>query len=131
VPVVLPPGTLHASPEQQSDEAVQTPPSAWHVPGAWQTPAIQTWEQQLAAPVQVDPFAAQVGPASEPASLPPPDEGGWHAYPPSSPARRQEVPAQQSFALGVQLAPICLHVEVDGVQKKPPAPGRHSTPLQH
>ena len=28
VPVVLPPGTLHASPAQQSDVAVHTPPSA-------------------------------------------------------------------------------------------------------
>jgi hypothetical protein len=43
----------------------------------------------------------------------------------------QDVPAQQSPALGVQVAPIGLQLEVEGVQKKPPSPGRHSTPLQH
>jgi hypothetical protein len=44
---------------------------------------------------------------------------------------RQDAPAQQSFAPGVQVSPIGLHVELDAVQKKPPSPGKHCAPLQH
>jgi hypothetical protein len=87
---------------------------------------VQSCEQQLVPPAQAEPFAAQVAPASAP------DEGGWHAYPLSSPpVWRQDVPAQQLFELGTQVAPIGVQVELGGVQKKPPTPGKHDAPLQH
>lgn len=98
VPVVLPAGTLHWSPEQQSEEAVHVPPCGWQACGAWQTEAppsldAQIPEQHWAAEAQAVPLLRQaVPPSATPASV-----ANWQANP-LVPDAAQTEPAQQSSA---------------------------------
>jgi hypothetical protein len=123
VPVVLPAGTLHCRPAQQSAPEVHTEFCGWHSCGAWHFPsAPQIFEQHAAAEEQLEPLAAQV-PAS---GVPPVGGGTWQALV-SSEVARHSVPVQQVL-LSVQAVPTgaqegaeqCPTPLLSGMQSAPP-----------
>lgn len=84
VPVLEPEGITQASPEQQSELAVQAPAAGWQVTGAVHAPPTQRPEQHDVPLVHAPPFAVQVVPAV-----------------PQTPVARQVLPLQH-WALLVQ-----------------------------
>ena len=108
MPLVEPPGMLHARPMQQSAPEVQVPPCPWQLWGEPHVPAgEQMSEQHWEAAVQLPPFGLQAVPPS--GAVPPSPETAIRHALLISESGRHWAGAQQLEEPGTQVVPTGSH----------------------